>query len=200
MSNRLLYHKILPRGEFRVFSQKPDFALVRAKQIHSTGIAVYDGAPLDEREVDGVAFAFSDLSEGGVGVAVITADCMPIIFLSKDRGVFLHAGWRGLAGGILSNPLAQKINPHYAFIGPSIGLESYEVKNDFKQRFPQEEFYHEIDGKTCFDLQGKAVHDICLAYPGIQVELADEDTFSLRKYHSWRRDKTAERNWNIFSL
>src|SRR5690554_277188 len=200
MSNRLLYHKILPRGEFRVFSQKPDFALVRAKQVHSTGIAVYDGAPLDEREVDGAAFAFSDLSEGGVGVAVITADCMPIIFLGKDRGVFLHAGWRGLAGGILSNPLVKKANPHYAFIGPSIGLESYEVKNDFKQRFPQEEFYHEVDGKTCFDLQGKAVHDICLAYPGIQVELADEDTFSLRKYHSWRRDKTAERNWNIFSL
>ena len=200
MSSNILYHKILPQGEFLTYDDRPDIALTRVKQVHSNGIIHYSGKALDEVQIDGIQFEYSMLQSKKMAIAITTADCMPVLFLGKESAVFLHAGWRGLAGGILTNPLVRKINPYYAFIGPSIELEAFEVQKDFRHHFAQEDFYHEIDGKLHFDLQGKAVQDIHLAYPGIKIELAGECTHKLSKYNSWRRDKTDRRNWNIFTL
>lgn len=200
MSDKILYHKILPAGQFAVHSARPELELARSKQTHSTGIAEYNGESLEDVEVDGILFKYDTLKANKAAVAVTTADCMPVLFLGKDSGVFLHAGWRGLAGGILTNPLIKTCDPFYAFIGPSIELESFEVQKDFRQFFPQEEFFHEIGSKTFFDLHAKAAHDIYLAYPGIRLEMSGRCTYKFPKFHSWRRDRTKERNWNIFSL
>lgn len=200
MKPKIVYHKILPKGEFTVQSARPGLNLVRTKQVHSSGLAEYKGEPIENTEVDGIVFKYATLETEGAAVAVTTADCMPVLFLGKEKGAFLHAGWRGLAGGILTNPLIKEIEPHYAFIGPSIELESFAVQKDFKMNFPEEEFFHKFDGRLCFDLQAKAARDILLAYPGIQLEISGEDTFKNAKYRSWRRDKTDQRNWNIFSL
>lgn len=64
-------------------------------------------------------------------VAVITADCLPIALASPKEGllVVVHAGWRGLAGGVLSRAIAAFERPGgvLAAIGPAIGPDHYEV-------------------------------------------------------------------------
>lgn len=200
MSDKPLYHKILPMGEFATFSERPPIDLIKTTQIHSKELAVYRGRSLDEKKADGIFFKCATLRTKKTAVAVTTADCMPILFVGNEKGVFLHAGWRGLAEGILKNPLIKEADPRYCLIGPSISVEAFEVQEDFRRHFDQEEFFQEIDGKLHFDLQGKAAQEISRGFPGIQLEMAGECALKDKKYHSFRRNKTAERNWNIFSL
>jgi hypothetical protein len=87
--------------------------------------------------------------EIGVRVAVRTADCLPIL-LAGDRGgvvAAVHAGWRGLAGGVISACLTAlrerlaKSETVAAVIGPHIGKCCYEVDEPvlaaFEERFSQ---------------------------------------------------------------
>ena len=77
---------------------------------------------------------------------VLTADCLPILICNK-QGTYvaaIHAGWRGLANGIIETTLQQ--SPHTAddlliWLGPAIGPTKFEVGNDvydaFTQRHPE---------------------------------------------------------------
>jgi YfiH family protein len=78
-------------------------------------------------------------------LAILTADCMPVLFASKSGGVIgaAHAGWRGLSGGILENTvyemlsLSPGLNPKdiVAWMGPAIGPTAFEVGEDVLQAF-----------------------------------------------------------------
>ena len=78
----------------------------------------------------------------GVALAVLTADCVPIILYDKKNEIIsvVHSGWKGAFSGIIKNTinvfksLGSK-NEIYATIGPCIGLYSYEVKEDFYKLF-----------------------------------------------------------------
>ena len=116
------------------------------------------------RQVHGVAVATAQQCAGqdpppeadavvseqiGVRVAVVTADCLPIL-LAGDRGrvvAAVHAGWRGLAGGVIGACLAAlrerlgKSEGVAAVIGPHIGKCCYEVDEPllgvFEERFSE---------------------------------------------------------------
>jgi len=72
--------------------------------------------------------------------AVLTADCLPIL-LCDLRGTRIgaaHAGWRGLAAGVLEATvaaLATRPADLLAWIGPGIGRDAYEVGNELRQTF-----------------------------------------------------------------
>ena len=70
-------------------------------------------------------------SSAGVPLAVLSADCLPIAMASPRSGVLavVHAGWRGLAAGILARVAAVFADPGdvHAAIGPAIGPDHYEV-------------------------------------------------------------------------
>jgi len=74
---------------------------------------------------------------------VMTADCLPVLF-RDDRGSVVaaaHAGWRGLAGGILENTIAaMDCAPRtlVAWLGPAIGPRHFEVGDEVRARFLQE--------------------------------------------------------------
>ena len=53
------------------------------------------GAPLVD--ADGQATALEE-----VGLVVLTADCLPVVLAGREAVAVLHAGWRGLAGGVLA--------------------------------------------------------------------------------------------------
>lgn len=78
----------------------------------------------------------------GVFCAVMTADCLPIL-LSNTSGTevaAIHAGWKGLLNGIITNTLLQmrsKPSDIVAWIGPSIRQKHYQVPVSFAQRFRQ---------------------------------------------------------------
>ncbi len=71
---------------------------------------------------------------------VLTADCLPVLFCDREATVVAaaHAGWRGLAGGVLEATVeALPASPHrlLAWIGPGIGLGAYEVGEGFRESF-----------------------------------------------------------------
>jgi len=78
----------------------------------------------------------------GVACAVLTADCLPVIFCSDDGKeiAVAHAGWRGLADGILQLTLEKfKASPDHilAWLGPAIGPCHFQVGDEIKQIFVQ---------------------------------------------------------------
>ena len=76
----------------------------------------------------------------GVVCAVLTADCLPV-FLCDGQGTMVaaaHAGWRGLASGILTRAVeALPASPLelMAYLGPAIGAQAFEVGADVRQAF-----------------------------------------------------------------
>lgn len=101
-------------------------------------------APTDIRaepaEADGQA-----TSTGGVGGIVLTADCLPIAIAGEGAVAMVHAGWRGLAAGIVREGVAAvrelgALGPLAAAIGPGAGPCCYEVGEEvhavFEDRGP----------------------------------------------------------------
>ena len=192
MTSDITFEAPLLRGRFMVFNSRPDFEFLKVKQTHSDLVIPEDKCAV-EIEGDGI------IGESVVPKVILTADCVPIVLLGKDKHVVIHAGWRGLAQNILANDLVKSINPIYAFIGPHIRPEHYEVQSDFLSNFPHfKEAFTEHHGKIYFNMEYVATRQLKDAYPGIVVEDCGLCTFSNLKFHSYRRDKTTQRNWNIY--
>ncbi len=76
----------------------------------------------------------------GVVCAVMTADCLPVLFCSADGNevAAAHAGWRGLCAGVLENTLAQFASPVsqiHAWLGLAIGPDAFEVGSEVRTAF-----------------------------------------------------------------
>ncbi len=74
------------------------------------------------------------LREPGMAALVFTADCLPVAVVGPRRMAMLHAGWRGLAGGILAAG-AEAVGATSAAIGPGIGRCCYEVGDEVLESF-----------------------------------------------------------------
>lgn len=111
------------------------------EQVHGVSVVVNDGLQAKTPEADAqVAFG------PGKVCAVLTADCLPVLFCNRsgDRVGAAHAGWRGLAGGVLEQTVkAFECEPCdlLAWLGPAIGPGAYEVGDDvvghFEIEFPR---------------------------------------------------------------
>ncbi len=72
--------------------------------------------------------------------AVLTADCLPVVFASRSGGsvALAHAGWRGMADGILESTVAAmacKAQDLQAWLGPAISQPAFEVGAEVRERF-----------------------------------------------------------------
>ncbi|MDT9001503.1 peptidoglycan editing factor PgeF [Paucibacter sp. APW11] len=84
-------------------------------------------------------------SDPRVGVAIQVADCLPVLFAAPRAVGGAHAGWRGLAGGVLENSIAalceaSDCQPRdiQAWLGACIGAEAFEVGAEVLQAFGRE--------------------------------------------------------------
>jgi polyphenol oxidase len=106
------------------------------KQVH--GVAVVDAAQGGvEPEADG-AFA----TQSGAVCAVLTADCLPVLLCNRvgTKVAALHAGWRGLAGGVIEAGVEALSVPGgelLAWLGPAIGPGAFEVGPEVRTAFIQ---------------------------------------------------------------
>jgi YfiH family protein len=105
-----------------------------ARQVHGTFV---EDASEDtgEREADAIV-----VRSPGVPVGILTADCVPVVLAAADGSVacVAHAGWRGLAGGVIENAVhAMGCVPGAirAWIGPAIGAECYEIGDEVRHAF-----------------------------------------------------------------
>ena len=99
------------------------------RQVHGAAIADLD-APPEASPADG-----STTRTPGTVCAVLTADCLPILFTDRGASVVAaaHAGWRGLAAGVIEAAVAaMRIDPSsvLAWLGPAIGPRAFEVGSD----------------------------------------------------------------------
>ena len=144
--------------------------------------------------------------EIGVRVAVVTADCLPIL-LAGDRGrvvAAVHAGWRGLAGGVISACLAAlrerlgKSDRVSAVIGPHIGECCYEVDEPVLDAF-EERFSETLPRASRQTRPGHARLDLgLLAREALRSEGVESGRIGFlegtctacdaERFHSYRRD------------
>ncbi len=145
-------------------------------------------------------------------LAILTADCMPVLFASKSGGVIgaAHAGWRGLSGGILENTLQEMlaVSPGLSpvdivvWMGPAIGPTAFEVGEDVLQAFSDQG--HSILSKAFMPITGSSGKYLTNLYLlarerlrslGIkQIDGGDFCTFhDSQRFFSYRRDKESGR-------
>lgn len=103
------------------------------EQVHGSGVAVLP------RPAQGPADAAVTFSPGSV-CAVLVADCLPVFLASRagDRVGIAHAGWRGLAAGVVEATVqALDCEPGslVAWLGPSIGPDAFEVGPEVRDAF-----------------------------------------------------------------
>ncbi|MCX7156639.1 MAG: peptidoglycan editing factor PgeF [Rhodocyclales bacterium] len=76
----------------------------------------------------------------GVVCAVLTADCLPVLLCDERASVvgIAHAGWRGLASGVIEATVAAMGEPGdalMAWLGPAIGPQAFEVGDEVREVF-----------------------------------------------------------------
>ena len=164
-------------------------------QIH--GNIVVDAALAQE----GVAADASFSTANGVVCAVLTADCLPVLLADRAGRVVaaVHAGWRGLAAGVVQAAVnkmraagAQEIT---AWLGPAISQDAFEVGAEVPAAFAREwkgteHFFQPCSeaGKYLADLYGLARHLL----GQLQVDSVHGGEYCTvierAKFYSYRRD------------
>jgi YfiH family protein len=134
-------------------------------QVHGTSLAVLDDATVDGITADAVCTFHS-----GIACTVMVADCLPVLLTDAQgrRVAAAHAGWRGLAGGVLSRAVQSfdddqgRHDELMAWLGPCIGPDAFEVGTEVKHAFEAQDgeagrhFKRGAPGKWLADLPGLA--------------------------------------------
>ena len=135
---------------------------------------------------------------------VMTADCLPILLCDREGSevAAIHAGWRGLADGIIQATLASMASPAselMAWIGPAIGQNRFEVGDEVYQKFIDQEsraknrFIANRRGHWLCDLSGLAadlLKQSCL-HAVKQSGMCSYENES--RFYSYRREKVSGR-------
>ena len=109
-------------------------------QIHSAICLDADVAGADGLAAQTTADACVTRRRGQV-LAVMAADCLPVLLTNRDGSAVAvaHAGWRGLADGILASVIAAfDAGQIMAWLGPAIGPCHYEVGASVRECFPSD--------------------------------------------------------------
>lgn len=132
----------------------------------------------------------------GVGCVVMTADCMPLLMWdNKGQEIAaVHAGWRGLASGIIENTLSKFESPVSelnVWLGPTIKQHNFEVGEDVLLQFCsdyQHHFTETKNGKYLFNLHATARQKLQNA--GVaSISLDGRCTYDNEElFYSYRRD------------
>ncbi len=113
-------------------------SLVSLAQVHSAEVVTVREAPAERLRADAMV-----TDRPGLALAILTADCQPVLFADADAGVIgaAHAGWKGALGGVLEatvaamEALGAARDRIRAAIGPSLTQAAYEVGPEFEARF-----------------------------------------------------------------
>lgn len=119
-------------------------------QVHGVGVVDASVATTDVEADASVA------RETSAVCAVLTADCLPVLLCDAAGTVVAaaHAGWRGLAGGVIEAAIAAMATPGpqlMAYLGPAIGPHSFEVGPEVRETFMQ----HSAEAAAAFVAKGE---------------------------------------------
>lgn len=171
-------------------------------QVHGTDVWDADNSGTSPAE----DYDASVTTTPGRVLAIMTADCLPVVFAGQGIVGAAHAGWRGLAAGVLENTVkkmqakAGKL-PDYAWIGPGISRQAFEVGLPVRDAFLDEdpklahcfEPHPHHAGKWLADLPEIAAYRLSvLGIP--QIEKSGYCTYEQRDlFYSYRRESVTGR-------
>ncbi|CAG0940668.1 Polyphenol oxidase [Gammaproteobacteria bacterium] len=178
------------------------------RQVHGTAVADAGGAgPLPQADA-------MVASMPSAACVVLTADCLPVLFCDAagSRVAAAHAGWRGLAAGVLEATVAALVasgvqaGDLLAWIGPAIGKAAYEVGDEVRAAFLAGDpraasgFTANAGGRWQLDLPGLARQRLAAAgvrrvYGGSLCTHADP-----QRFFSHRRDGNCGRQATLVWL
>jgi len=161
------------------------------RQVHGIRVVKADQA----RNSEQADASFTD--QPGTVCAVLTADCLPVLFCGDHGRVIAaaHAGWRGLQAGVIERTLsAMRCRDMSVWLGPAIGPEHFEVGDEVRAAFTAdspkaaEAFTPNGTGKWLADIyrlakQQLAELGVAQVYGGGLCTVADSSRF-----YSYRRD------------
>ena len=157
-------------------------------QVHGTAVIDADSPP--PSPTGDASFA----RKRGSVCAVMVADCMPVFFTDGAQVAVAHAGWRGLAAGVLEATLAKfDAAKTICWLGPAIGPKAYEVGEEVRTAFAGYEsaFTPARPGHWFLDLYAVArerLKGVKGIYGGDFCTYTDS-----KRFFSFRRDGTKER-------
>lgn len=176
----------------------PGSTLVTVRQVHSPDVVTVS-APVAEGDRPAADALVTD--RPGLLLGILTADCVPVLFADAQAGVVgaAHAGWKGAITGVTDRTLAamEALGADRTriacAIGPCIGRASYEVGDDFAERFEADDPANERffaagrPGHRMFDIEAYVAAR--LAATGVsRVDLLGEDTCAQPdRFFSYRR-------------
>jgi YfiH family protein len=137
-------------------------------------------------------------AQSGVVLAILSADCLPILVCAEDGTEIaaIHAGWRGLAGGVIESCIGRLRNAPgqlLVWLGPAIGPASYEVGDEVRAAFVERDagvaaaFAAARPGHWHCDLYALARQRLT-ALGATRIYGAGFDTFADPRFYSYRRD------------
>jgi len=169
------------------------------QQVHGIEVHDADRDPLaNEPEADAAV-----TRAAGRVLCVLTADCLPVLLCADDGSAvgIAHAGWRGLAGGVIEaavDRLGVVPASIIAWLGPAIGAPSYEVGDEVRAAFVE----NDADSADAF-VATRPGHWLCDLYALARRRLAAAgvaavygggfDTFADARFYSYRRDRETGR-------
>ena len=165
------------------------------RQVH--GVEVFDADVSIDHQAEPAADAAIARADGVV-LAVLSADCLPILFCADDGAVIgvAHAGWRGLASGVIEATLARTAadpSRMLAWLGPAIAMRSYEVGDEVRAAFVDTDvhaahaFAPTRPGHWHCDLYALARQRLGAA--GVtRIHGGEFDTFTDARFYSYRRE------------
>lgn len=121
-------------------------------QVHGSRVVIADEVINLAEDVKADAIV---TSTSNMPCAIMVADCLPVLFCDEtgQHVAAAHAGWRGLAAGVLENTVAAMQAPPasiMAWLGPAIGPSAFEVGNDVRDVFISDD----PAAAACFVLRG----------------------------------------------
>jgi len=173
-------------------------SLITLNQIHSSNVIFFNNSSNVKNKLSGDAI-ISKVKN--IGIGILTADCAPILLYDPEKKIIgcIHSGWKGAFNGIIKNTIEKfkqlnsNLNGLVVAVGPCIKKESYEVKNDFYNKFIAQSlnnkcfFVKKNNDKYYFDLRGFINNEISSL--GVKnIENIEKDTFSENdSFYSYRR-------------
>ena len=168
------------------------------EQVHGTTVLKLDGGPYVSKRADA-----SYCNTPGTGCAVMTADCLPVLFCNRagTEVAAAHAGWRGLCEGVLEETVAcfnDKPENILAWLGPAIGPEAFEVGAEVREAFIAKDAQAQSAFRPAGEKYFANIYQLArqrLANVGVeQIFGGDRCTLSEKDdFFSYRRDKTTGR-------
>ena len=133
----------------------------------------------------------------GTALAVLVADCAPLLLLGERTSAAVHVGWRGLFGGIVEKVLALMGSERFsAVIGPTICGKCYVIGDDLLSDASRRGF---VIGNKTLDIPA-SIMGILRESSGGRLESAQWDgscTFENSSFYSYRRDQVTGRQAGV---